>query len=169
MTRWKKRTRIREPLLMTHTQTQARKNRKREGELENGRPESAHSNGWWLLVDENTLYDFGSPNISSWENWIYVIMIIDVVVGVFRLFCLTFLVLFRSVHWLCDRGRIFSRRCRFVVVFFSIWFKSFSVDYCGKYFARFFVTFAQLERVVHTLENPNNMTNGLVGMWLMTD
>lgn len=24
----------------------------------------------WLLVDENTLYDFGSPNISSRENGI---------------------------------------------------------------------------------------------------
>lgn len=65
--------------------------------------------GWW-----NTLYDFGSPNISSRENWI----------------C-------DNDNW-CG-GRFSVVLFDFFLVclpFFTIWFKSSLVDYCGKYLTR---------------------------------
>lgn len=83
---------------------------------------NAHSNSmaFWL-AGWNTLYDFGSPNISSWENWI----------------C-------DNDNWCGGRFSVvlfdFFLVCSPLArLFFTIWFKSFLVDYCGEYFTRLVV------------------------------
>lgn len=80
----------------------------------NVRIQSVHAFKWYGFWSVNTLYDFGSPNISSRENWI------------------------------CDNDNWCGGRFSvvlfdffwFVCHFFTIWFKSSLVDYCGKYFTR---------------------------------
>lgn len=75
--------------------------------------EKTHIQMVWLLVGE-TLYMISVHQILAVGKIEYVIMIIDVV-GVFRLFCLTFC-------W-----SLFA-----TIFFFTIWFKSSLVDYCGE-------------------------------------
>lgn len=115
--------------------------------------------GWW----KHFMYDFGSPNISSWENWIYVIMIIDVVVvvGVFRLFCLTFsgFVVLRG-----DRSDFFPLSTSLLFLRFDLSPFRLIIAVNTLHGSGFFCNTCPVLAHSSHAHNQNNMTNGLVGM-----